>query len=226
MFFQHFILIFKNRKKTSNSTKFLRRETKSTFAMIDYSNQELLNGILRNDTIVLQSIYKNFYSKINFFIKKNNGDDDDANDVFQEAIIIIYRKLKANDLVLDCTFETYLYSVCRFLWLKQLERRKLEKEKIKDNHEYNEDIYDDNLEKVVDLNDRYRLFQKHFANLGKDCQKVLQLYFDKVPLKSIAQIMGFKSEKYAKKRKFKCKEYLIKSIKQDLEYKKILSGEH
>lgn len=194
--------------------------------MIDYSNQELLNGILRNDTIVLQSIYKNFYSKINFFIKKNNGDDDDANDIFQEAIIIIYRKLKANDLVLDCTFETYLYSVCRFLWLKHLERRKLEKEKIKDNHEYNEDIYDDNLEKIVDLNDRYRLFQKHFANLGKDCQKVLQLYFDKVPLKSIAQIMGFKSEKYAKKRKFKCKEYLIKSIKQDLEYKKILSGEH
>jgi len=193
--------------------------------MIDHSSQELLNGILRNDTIVLQSIYKNFYSKINFFIKKNNGDDDDANDIFQEAIIIIYRKLKANDLAIDCTFETFLYSICRYLWLKQLDKRKVEKEKIMDNHEYNDDIYDDGLEKVVDLNDRYRLFQKHFTNLGKDCQKVLQLYFDKVPLKSIAQIMGFKSEKYAKKRKFKCKEYLIKSIKQDLEYKKILSGE-
>ena len=193
--------------------------------MIDYSNQDLLNGIQRNDTIVLQYIYKNFYSKINFFIKKNSGDDDDANDVFQEAIIIMYRKLKANELVLDCSFETYLYSVSRFLWLKQLEKRKLEKEKIKDNHEYNDDIYDDGLEKVVDLNERYRLYQNHFANLGKDCQKILQLYFDKVPLKNIAQIMGFKSEKYAKKRKFKCKEYLIKSIKQDLEYKKILSGD-
>jgi RNA polymerase sigma factor (sigma-70 family) len=194
--------------------------------MIDYSNLELLNGIIRNDTIILQFIYKNFYSKINFFIKKNSGDDDDANDVFQEAIIIIYRKLKANDLVLDCTFETYLYSVCRFLWLKQLDKRKLEKEKIKDNHEYNEDLYDDGLEKVADLNERYRLYQKHFANLGKDCQKILQLYFDKVPLKNIAQIMGFKGEKYAKKRKFKCKEYLINSIKQDLEYSKILSGNH
>lgn len=194
--------------------------------MIDYTNLDLLNGILRNDTVVLQHIYKNFYSKINFFVKKNSGDDDDANDIFQEAIIIIYRKLKANDLVLDCTFETYLYSVCRFLWLKQLEKRKLEKEKIKDNHEYNDDIYDNKFEQVVDLNDRYSLFQKHFTNLGKDCQKILQLYFDKVPLKSIAQIMGFKSEKYAKKRKFKCKEYLIKSIKQDLEYKNILSGNH
>ncbi len=192
--------------------------------MIEYSNLDLLNGIRRNDTIVLQYIYKNFYSKINFFIKKNSGDDDDANDVFQEAIIIIFRKLKANELVLDCTFETYLYSVCRFLWLKQLDKRKVEKEKIKDNHEYHEDIYDDGLERVVDLNERYRLYQKHFTNLGKDCQKVLQLYFDKVPLKNIAQIMGFKSEKYAKKRKFKCKEYLIKNIKQDLEYNKILSG--
>jgi RNA polymerase sigma factor (sigma-70 family) len=190
--------------------------------MIDYSNQELLNGILRNDTIVLQFIFKNFYSNINFFIKKNNGDDDDANDIFQEAIIIIYRKLKANDLVLDCTFETYLYSVSRFLWLKQLEKRKIEKENIKDNHEFNDEIYDDSLEKIADLNDRYKLYQKHFANLGKDCQKILQLYFDKVPLKNIAQIMGFKSEKYAKKRKFYCKEYLIKSVKQDLEYKNIL----
>ena len=194
--------------------------------MIDYSNLDLLNGIRRNDTIVLQYIYKNFYSKINFFIKKNSGDDDDANDIFQEAIIIIFRKLKANELVLDCTFETYLYSVCRFLWLKQLDKRKIEKEKIKDNHDYHEDIYDDGLEKVADLNERYRLYQKHFINLGKDCQKVLQLYFDKVPLKNIAQIMGFKSEKYAKKRKFKCKEYLIKSIKQDLEYNKILSGDN
>lgn len=194
--------------------------------MIDYSNLDLLNGIRRNDTIVLQYIYKNFYSKINFFIKKNSGDDDDANDIFQEAIIIIFRKLKANELVLDCTFETYLYSVCRFLWLKQLEKRKIEKEKIKDNHDYNEDLYDDGLEKVADLNERYRLYQKHFTNLGKDCQKILQLYFDKVPLKNIAQIMGFKSEKYAKKRKFKCKEYLIKSIKQDLEYNKILSGDN
>jgi len=194
--------------------------------MIDYSTLDLLNGILRNDTIILQFIYKNFYSKINFFIKKNSGDDDDANDIFQEAIIIIFRKLKANELVLDCTFETYLYSVCRFLWLKQLDKRKIEKEKIKDNHDYHEDIYDDGLEKVADLNERYKLYQKHFTNLGKDCQKVLQLYFDKVPLKNIAQIMGFKSEKYAKKRKFKCKEYLIKSIKQDLEYNKILSGDN
>ena len=194
--------------------------------MIDYSNMELLNGILKNDTIVLQFIYSKFYSNINFFIKKNNGDEDDANDIFQEAVIIIYRKLKTNELVLDCSFDTYLYSICRFLWLKELEKRKIEKENIKDNHEYNDEIYDDGLEIVTDLNERYKLYQKHFANLGKDCQKILQLYFDKVPLQNIADVMGFKSEKYAKKRKFSCKEYLIKSIKQDMQYRNILNGDN
>lgn len=194
--------------------------------MTDFSNMELLNGILRNDTIVLQFIFKNFYSNINFFIKKNNGDEDDANDIFQEAIIIIYRKLKANDLVLECTFDTYLYSVCRLLWLKELEKRKIEQENIKDNHDFNDEIYDESLDLVIDLNERYKLYQKHFALLGKDCQKIMQLHFDKVPLKTIADMMGFKSEKYAKKRKYSCKEYLIKSIKQDLTYTTILNGEN
>ena len=193
--------------------------------MVNYSNDELLNGILRNDSVILQFIYKNYYYKINFFIKKNSGDDDDANDVFQEAIIIIYRKLKENSLVLDCSFDTYLYSVCRFLWLKQLEKRKNEKERIYDNQEFRDDIYDDQLNRTVEMNERYRLYQKHFKNLGKDCQKILQMFFDKVPLKQIAQVMGFKGEKYAKKRKYKCKEYLIKSIKQDMEYKKILEDD-
>ena len=193
--------------------------------MINYSNDELLNGILRNDSVILQFIYKNFYYKINFFIKKNNGDDDDANDVFQEAIIIMYRKIKENSLVLDCSFDTYLYSICRFLWMKQLEKRKNEKERIYDNQEYRDDIYDEQLNRTVDMNERYKLYQKHFKNLGKDCQKILQMFFDKVPLKQIAQMMGFKGEKYAKKRKYKCKEYLIKSIKQDLEYKKILEDD-
>ena len=81
--------------------------------------------------------------------------------------------------------------------------------------------FDHDFAELVEKNERFKLYQKHFQLLGSDCQKLLQLFFDKVPLKQIAQIMGFSSEKYVKKRKFKCKEYLITSIKQDVNYKKI-----
>ncbi len=188
--------------------------------MINYSNEELLNGILRNDNVILQHIYKNFYYKVNLYIKKNSGDDEDANDIFQEAIIVVYRKLKANDLIINCAFETYLYSVCKFLWMKQLTRIKSEKEMMIGSTSF-ETEFDHDFAELVEKNERFKLYQKHFQLMGSDCQKLLQLFFDKVPLKQIAQIMGYSSEKYVKKRKFKCKEYLITSIKQDVNYRKI-----
>ena len=195
--------------------------------MANYSNDELLRGILSNNSVVLRHIYKSYYHKINAFVTRNSGDENDANDIFQEAVIVIYRKLKADNLVLEsCTFETYLYSVCRLLWLKQLDKRKNNIVKVEEIHHYSESIYEDDIQDIARKNERYKLFQDHFQKLGKDCQKILQMFFDKVPIKQIAEIMGFTSESYAKKRKHQCKEYLVRSIKQDTEYKNIIENDY
>jgi RNA polymerase sigma factor (sigma-70 family) len=194
--------------------------------MIVYSDAQILKGILRHDNLILQYVYKQYYYKINYFIKKNQGSEDDASDIFQEAIIVIYRKLKESDLIFEkSSFAGYLFSVCRFLWLKQLEKRRIEKEKLHESIPFQEDLYDDNLVEMVEKNERYGLYQKHFATLSTDCQKLMQLFFEKVPLKEIAKVMGYKGEKYAKTRKYKCKEILIRRIKQDTEFKKILEDD-
>lgn len=195
--------------------------------MASYSNEELLRGILRNNSTILRHIYKSYYHKINAFVTRNNGDESEANDIFQEAIIVIYRKLKANNLTLDnCTFETYIYSVSRLLWLKYLDKRKNNIVKVEEIHHYSETVYDDDIKEIILKNERYKLFQEHFQKLGKDCQKILQLFFDKIPIKQIADIMGYTSESYAKKRKHQCKEYLVRSIKQDTEYKNIIENDY
>lgn len=194
--------------------------------MKSFTDDQILKGILRHDNVVLAFIYKQYFYKVNAFIRKNNGDEDDVNDVFQEAIIIIYRKLKENDLLFENrSFEVYLFSVCRFLWLKELEKRRLDKQKINDTLSFQDEIYDDDLVAVVEKNERFLLYQKHFKNISTDCQKILQLFFEKVPIKQIAHIMGFKSEKYVKTRKFKCKELLVERIKQDVEYKKLFEDD-
>ncbi len=194
--------------------------------MINYTKEEIVRGILKNDRLVLQYVYKKYFNRIKYYIKKNRGVDEDVYDVFQEAIIIIYRRLKANDLVLtDCSFETYLFAVCRLLWLKQLDSKKRHKLEYYENEEDIDEVDTSDLVEEVEKNERYRLYQKHFIKLNEDCQKVLQLYLKKVSLKEIAEIMGYKSEIYAKKRKFQCKEYLVNSIKQDLEYKKYFEND-
>jgi len=92
--------------------------------MKNYSDEQILRGILRHDTLVLSYIYKQYYYKVNAYVKKNSGSGEDVDDVFQEAIIVIYRKLKEDDLLFqNRSFEIYLFSVCRFLWLKSLNRR-------------------------------------------------------------------------------------------------------
>ncbi len=189
--------------------------------MKNYSDEQIQKGILRHDNSVLTYLYKHYYFKVNAFVKNNNGTEEDAGDVFQEAIVVIYRKLKENDLLFENrSFEVYLFSVCRFLWLKNLEGKRKEKEKIRESLPFQDEIYDEDLTALVEKNERYLLYQKHFRNISTDCQKILQLFFEKVPVKQIAQMMGFKSEKYVKTRKYKCKELLIERIKQDIHYKK------
>jgi RNA polymerase sigma factor (sigma-70 family) len=194
--------------------------------MKSFSDEQMLKGILRHDNMVLSYIYKQYYYKVNAFIRKNSGSEEDVSDIFQEAIIVIYRKLKENDLLFETrSFETYLFSVCRLLWLKSLRNIKTEREKINESLPFNEEVYDDDLNNVIEKNERYLLYQKHFRNISTDCQKILQMFFDKVPIRQIAQMMGFKSEKYVKSRKFKCKELLIERIKQDTEYKKLFEDD-
>ncbi len=194
--------------------------------MKDYNDEQILKGILRHDNLILQHIYKQFYYQVNLFIKRNSGNEDDANDIFQEAIIIIYRKIKENDLVFKMSsFQGYLFSVCRFLWLKELEKRKIEQQRLNDSLPFLEEIYDDNLVEIVRKNERYGLYQKHFKTLSTDCQKLLQLFFEKVPMTEIAKIMGYKGDNYAKKRKYTCKELLVSRIKNDTEFKKIIEDD-
>ncbi|MFA8433922.1 MAG: RNA polymerase sigma factor [Marinifilaceae bacterium] len=185
---------------------------------MDYTTEAILEGISRSNNDVLKYVYSKFYPSIRNFIENNNGNEEDARDLFQEAIIVIYRKMKKEPLVLNCNFKTYIYSVCKLLWLKQLEKRR-------QNNEVSDDsLLDNRLDEVTqnwEETERYRLYQKHFLRLGDDCQKVLRLSLEKVSLKKIAEIMGYKGEKYAKKRKFQCKQQLVESIKNDNQYNEV-----
>ncbi len=188
--------------------------------MAEYSVDEILRGIRSNNDIILAHIYRSFFQQIKFYVNNNNGTTEDAQDVYQEALIVIYRKLITEDLKINnCSFNTYLYSVCKLLWLKQLEKKRIKIDEYAENEEIID--MDDDIIEVYERSDRFKLFQKHFKSLQKDCQRVLTLSLEKTSLKDISKIMGYKSEKYAKKRKYQCKERLINQIKKDPKYNEL-----
>lgn len=187
--------------------------------MRDITAEEIIEGLQSRDANVLDYIYENFFYQIKVFILQNSGTEEDAQDIYQDAVLVIYQKAKNNNLTLNCSFSTYLYSVCRLLWLKQLEQKKLKRMFMEDSGRFIE--LDDDITNIQFSNERYKIYQDHFQKLSYNCQKILELFLAKIKLQEIARILGLKSDAYVKKRKHQCKEKLVASIKSDPRFNEI-----
>jgi RNA polymerase sigma factor (sigma-70 family) len=184
--------------------------------MILYSDKAILQGLKKKQERYIRYLYKEFSPMINNFVIHNSGTYEDAEDVFQDALVLLYKRICTGNVCLNCSLKTYFYAICRNIWMKRLSRK--QKILYQDHMEVHEDptgystgeyeFREDNLEMV-------RLFHRHFLLIPEDCQKVLMLFLEKVPLKTIAGVMGFKSVGYAKARKYMCKNMLRKRILKD-----------
>lgn len=188
--------------------------------MIHASNtndQELLEGILNADSQAIQEIYTLALPSVISWVKENNGSEADARDIFQEALIALFRKVESGNFKLTCTLKSFLRIMCRNLWLSRL-RNKNSQTKPLENIEIVD--LDTDLENRLEQSEKEQLFFKHFDLLGENCKKIMQWFFDKIPLKQIAERLDT-SESYIKKRKFICKEKLIKAIQTDPRFEEL-----
>lgn len=181
------------------------------------SDQIFIDSINSGNSEGLQQIYRLFLPRITSFITRNGGNADDAKDVFQDAILIIYEKAKKDDFKLTSGFYTLLYGVCRNVWGNRLQKKSRQTVTLVDDHKYTNYVVD-GLNELIEKEEEAKLFWSAFQKLGEDCQRLLRLFFDKVKMSEIVKIMGFSSESYAKKRKFVCKERLVKLVRADARF--------
>jgi RNA polymerase sigma factor (sigma-70 family) len=192
--------------------------------MIGLSDDALLNGIRASNREVIGYVYSEFFPAISHLITGNSGTQHDAEDIFQDALVIIYKKVSQNELILTSSFKTYLYSVCRNLWLQRLDRRTFQTDDI--DLADKAGFYDSIQFEFADTeSEKEKIYQENFLKLSQDCQKILRLFMSKTSLREIAEEMGFASEKYAKTRKFMCKEKLREWILNDPRFKKYFNDE-
>ncbi len=178
-------------------------------------DQELLEGIVNTDNQTITEIYDLALPAVIQWVKENNGSESDARDIFQEAIIALFRKVEQGNFILTCTLKSFLRVMCRNLWLTRLRNNKKFSGKPLEEIE-GVSLEKDMIERLEDA-EKHQLFFKHFDSLGDKCKKIMQWFFDKIPLKQIAEKLDT-SEGYIKKRKFFCKEKLIKAIQADSKY--------
>jgi RNA polymerase sigma factor (sigma-70 family) len=189
--------------------------------MFPYTNKKLLEGILEQNQTALNYLYKSLFPRVKRMIFRYGGDYDTANDIFQESIILLYRKAKEGKLNSTIMVESYIIGISKFVWLrfynKESERNF--------SSERNEEVLDESEEEIVNdyrQSRRKKLFSEHFAKLAEDCKNILRLFFNGTSYADIAKELGLGSEEYARRRKYLCKEYLVKSIKSDPQYERLI----
>jgi len=180
---------------------------------------DYLKGIAENDYTVLQQIYKESLPEVAKYVKRNSGTFDDAKDVFQEAILIVFRKVRENTLNLTTSLHVYIFSVSRNIWLRKLKRKGKKKEVAIDDAK--ELVFEEDLDADFIKSRKWKLFNSKFKMLAEECRKVLQMLFDGISGKEIARRMDY-TEDYAKRKKYKCKNGLAALIKKDPEYKHLI----
>ena len=166
--------------------------------------KQLLEGLALNDAKVIEGIYRDNYPMVQAFILNNNGNSDEARDIFQEAMIVVYEKASSGTFELNCLLKTYIYSVCRRLWLKRLQQL----------HKYGNNLLE-NVEDTVAVEEDLELHEKHdgdfvimenaMSKIGEPCKSLLDAYYiQKKNMQEIASDFGYTNADNAKTQKYKC----------------------
>lgn len=170
---------------------------------------------LDGDPKTLQGLYDKQFLGVEAYILKNGGTRDDAKEIFQNAVIVLYVKLKKEAANIQ-SFDNYLFSVCKNLWIKESSKKRVTELKV--HTLMNEDI---DLPSFHIEQQRFDLMYEYLEKLKDTCKTIVKMTLNNIPYSKIIEILGYPNENAARQKVFRCKSKLFKLIKADRRYQKL-----
>ena len=173
-------------------------------AKVAYTDLEFIEGLKHNNDAVLRALYKKYYNLVLKYVVNNSGSSEAAADIYQETLIVLYENVQKPMFQLNCQLQTFIFSIAKRLWLKQL-RGNGHLARFKEDEE-NEvvDVSDeitDHLKKESDI----EKMNVSMESLGEPCKTLLKdFYVYKLSMDDISEKFGYTNSDNAKTQKYKC----------------------
>lgn len=172
------------------------------------TDQEIFEGIARKDNQTFLYLYKEYQGKILNMVQRNNGNAEDALDIFQEGVIALWTNIQNGKFQLkeSARISTYLYALCRNIWISRLRKNK-------GVHAVDLDSapqlgVEAEIHELEESYDEVRELEEQFRKLSEGCRKILKLfYYQKASMKEIASTLEI-TERTAKNNKYRCMQNL------------------
>ena len=158
-----------------------------------------------------EQIYRQNYRIINGWLLKNGGSATDADDLFQEAMVVLFSKSQSEEFRLTCSVGTYLFAISKHLWYKKLQRKSRDPIALLDNtgndDEENDSgiAYEEDIDAHEEREAHYNQLDEALEQIGEPCRSILKAYYhqDK-SMQEIAADFGYTNTDNAKTQKYKC----------------------
>jgi len=169
----------------------------------ELNEQALLKGLAENDSRAVEALYKSHFAMIQHFVTNNNGSFDDARDIFQEAMITLYEKVQLDNFALTCQIKTYLFSICKNLWLKRLQQMGKYSTPLSAQEETIS--VEEDLNRFEKKDAAFAIMDRALNSLGEPCKSLLEGYYlNKKGMQELANQFGYTNADNAKNQKYKC----------------------
>jgi RNA polymerase sigma factor (sigma-70 family) len=172
------------------------------------SFQKIIEKFQTNDSELLSTLYKNEFPKLRRFVMANNGNEDQAKDIFQEAFAVTWENIKKGKFIPQNASDVkgYLYRVAKNKWLDFVRSAGFKKSVTLES-------YHDKMEETgEDKEGTMLLVEKGLKTLGEKCRDILRsFYYQKKNMAEIADAFGW-TEQTARNNKYRCIQQLRSEI--------------
>ena len=185
-----------------------------------HPDQIYIDGLANNNSAIIQSIYKKFVPKVVHYIRNNSGNEDKAQDVIQEIMILLFNQAKANKLQLTCPFDAYFFLLCKRKWLNEIKKSSNKGVTIDEDRLSINESTEEMVTETEVFDEKQQLFDLMFLKLGDKCQELLKLSFTIKSMEEVAEKLNV-TYGYVRKKKSLCGGQLTQWIQESNRFKSL-----
>lgn len=165
----------------------------------------------------LESLYEDTFPAVARFVRSMRGDLEDAQDIFQDALVIFYEKRQQNKLDVHGLAEAYILGIAKHLWIRKFNQN--QQRVFFSQFEQQIEIPGEEIPSVS-ANELLLLLQQS----GQKCMELLKaFYYDNLSMKKLKHVFGYSTERSATVQKYKCIEKIRNTVKsKKLTYEDLL----
>lgn len=179
------------------------------------SDSNIIEELKKEKNSAYDLIYQENYPFVEGYVLRNSGSIEDAQDIFQDTMLVLVQKLRMDNFQITASLKTYTIAISKNLWFKKLRYKSSHKE-VELTDLLSDKFYDE-IELSIEKEKTYKeKLQTYLSKITSHCNRLLNsIFFKNKDIEEVQEEFGYSTKHNAQNQKYKCIEQIKKVKKKE-----------